>query len=123
MQAQQEKQVWKGQIEHHNGRNLLFVHTGLDAGSIKDICFQLKSEYASFGALITSGSQEKPMITVALSEDAVQNWSCHAGQLVKEWAKEIKGGGGGQPSFATCGGTDAGGLNVVVEKAKLLFRA
>jgi alanyl-tRNA synthetase len=123
MQAQQEKQVWKGLIEDHNGRNLLFVHTGLDAGSIKDICFQLKSEYASFGALITSGSQEKPMITVALSEDAVQNWSCHAGQLVKEWAKEIKGGGGGQPGFATCGGTDAGGLNAVIEKAKLLFRA
>jgi alanyl-tRNA synthetase len=58
-----------------------------------------------------------------LSEDAVQGWGCHAGQLVKEWAKEIKGGGGGQPSFATCGGTDISGLTAVVEKAKTLFQA
>jgi alanyl-tRNA synthetase len=122
-QAQQVKQVWKGQITAHNGRNLLFVDTDLDAGSIKDICFQLKGEFTSFGALITSVNNGKPMITVALSEDAVQGWGCHAGQLVKEWAKEIKGGGGGQPSFATCGGTDVSGLTAVVEKAKTLFQA
>ncbi len=122
-QAQQVKQVWKGQITAHNGRNLLFVDTDLDAGSIKDICFQLKGEFTSFGALITSVNNGKPMITVALSEDAVQEWGCHAGQLVKEWAKEIKGGGGGQPSFATCGGTDVSGLTAVVEKAKTIFQA
>ena len=122
-QAQQVKNVWKGQIIQHNGRNLLFAETDLDAASIKDICFQLKSEYPQFGALITSNTNGKPMITIAISDDAVQDWSCHAGQLIKEWAKDIKGGGGGQPNFATCGGTDVSGLPVVIEKAKLLFQA
>jgi alanyl-tRNA synthetase len=122
-QAMQIKSEWKNEIKNINGRNLLFIETALDAGSVKDICFQLKAEYPSFGAVITTQGDAKPMITIAFSDDAVQAWNCHAGQLVKEWSKEIKGGGGGQPSFATCGGTDASGLPVVMEKAKALLTA
>lgn len=120
-QAMQIKSAWKNEIKAYNGRNLLFIETALDAASIKDICFQLKAEYQQFGAVITTQGDAKPMITIAFSDDAVQAWNCHAGQLVKEWSKEIKGGGGGQPSFATCGGTDASGLSVVMEKAKALL--
>jgi alanyl-tRNA synthetase len=120
-QAMQVKAEWKNQITTHNGRNLLFVETQLDAGSVKDICFQLKSEFSNFGAVITTKNDSKPMIAVAFSDDACAAWNCHAGQLVKEWSKEIKGGGGGQPSFATCGGTDASGLSSVMEKAKSLL--
>jgi alanyl-tRNA synthetase len=58
------------------------------------------------------------MIAVALSDDAVRDWNCHAGNMVKEWSSLIKGGGGGQPSFATCGGNDLQGLPLVLEKAK-----
>jgi alanyl-tRNA synthetase len=122
-QAMQVKGQWKNEIQAHNGRHLLFIETQLDAGSIKDICFQLKSEYQNFGAVITSKNDNKPMIAVAFSDDACTAWNCHAGQLVKEWSKEIKGGGGGQPSFATCGGTDASGLTAVMEKAKALLMA
>ena len=122
-QAMQVKGQWKNEIQEHNGRHLLFIETQLDAGSIKDICFQLKSEYQNFGAVITSKNDNKPMIAVAFSDDACTAWNCHAGQLVKEWSKEIKGGGGGQPSFATCGGTDASGLTAVMEKAKALLMA
>ena len=122
-QAMQIKSEWKNEIKNINGRNLLFIETALDAGSVKDICFQLKAEYPSFGAVITTQGDAKPMITIAFSDDAVQAWNCHAGQLVKEWSKDIKGGGGGQPSFATCGGTDARGLKVVMEKAKALLTA
>ncbi|MBM3427509.1 MAG: alanine--tRNA ligase [Bacteroidetes bacterium] len=122
-QAMQIKSEWKNEIKAINGRNLLFIETALDAASIKDICFQLKAEYPSFGAVITTQGDAKPMITIAFSDDAVQAWNCHAGQLVKEWSKDIKGGGGGQPSFATCGGTDASGLKVVMEKAKALLTA
>ncbi len=121
VQAMQVKGEWKNIITTHNGRNLLFVETQLDAGSVKDICFQLKSEFSNFGAVITTKSDSKPMIAVAFSDDACAAWNCHAGQLVKEWSKEIKGGGGGQPSFATCGGTDASGLSSVMEKAKSLL--
>jgi alanyl-tRNA synthetase len=120
-QAMQVKGEWKNQITAHNGRNLLFVETQLDAGSVKDICFQLKSEFSNFGAVITTKNDSKPMIAVAFSDDACASWNVQAGQLVKEWSKEIKGGGGGQPSFATCGGTDASGLTTVMEKAKSLL--
>jgi alanyl-tRNA synthetase len=122
-QAMQVKVQWKNEIQEHNGRHLLFIETQLDAASIKDICFQLKSEYQNFGAVITSKNDNKPMIAVAFSDNACTAWNCHAGQLVKEWSKEIKGGGGGQPSFATCGGTDASGLTAVMEKAKALLMA
>jgi alanyl-tRNA synthetase len=122
-QAQQVKGQWKEKIQHHNGRNLLFIETTLDAGSIKDICFQLKTEYTQFGAVITSHADGKAMIAVAFSDDACAAWSVQAGQLVKEWSKEIKGGGGGQPGFATCGGTDPSGLSIVLEKAKTLLMA
>jgi alanyl-tRNA synthetase len=117
------KGQWKEKIQHHNGRNLLFIETTLDAGSIKDICFQLKTEFTQFGAVITSHVDGKAMIAVAFSDDACTAWSVQAGQLVKEWSKEIKGGGGGQPGFATCGGTDLSGLSIVLEKAKALLMA
>ncbi len=121
-QAMQIKSVWKGQIIQHHDRNLLFAESELDPASIKDICFQLKSEYSSFGMVVTSVTNEKPMITIALSEDAVKNWGLNAGQLVKEWSTMIKGGGGGQPSFATCGGADKTGLSKVMEAAQIVFK-
>ena len=120
-QAMQVKAQWKGQIETIGDRRLLFVETSLDPASIKDICFQLKSENNLFGMVVISKNNGKPMITIAFSDDAVKEWSCNAGQLVKDWASLIKGGGGGQPGFATCGGTDISGLKLVLEKAKSIL--
>ena len=71
--------------------------------------------------VVISINNGKPMITIAFSDDAVKEWSCNAGQLVKDWASLIKGGGGGQPGFATCGGTDISGLKLVLEKAKSIL--
>ena len=122
-QAMQVKAEWKKLITLHGDRHLLFVESTLDSASIKDICFQLKAEYSSFGMVVISKSNDKPMITVAFSDDAVNNWKCHAGQLVKEWSALIKGGGGGQPGFATCGGNDMNGLGVVLETAKKVLMA
>jgi alanyl-tRNA synthetase len=62
-------------------------------------------------------SDGKPMITVALG-DAVLAAGHNAGTIVRELAKEIKGGGGGQPFYATAGGSDASGLKIALEKAK-----
>jgi alanyl-tRNA synthetase len=53
-----------------------------------------------------------------ISENLVADKKLHAGNLVKELAKEIQGGGGGQPFFATAGGKDVSGLDKVIVKAK-----
>ena len=59
----------------------------------------------------------KPQIAVVISEDLVKQYDLHAGNIVKELAANIKGGGGGQPFFATAGGSDASGIEKVLEAA------
>ena len=64
----------------------------------------------------------KPQIAIAIDESLVKAHDLHAGKLVKELAKHIQGGGGGQPFFATAGGKDLSGLEQVVAKAKPLLK-
>ena len=88
----------------------------ISADVAKDIAFQLKGEVAG-SLLVVIGSVEngKPMLTVMLSEDLVKN-GLKAGNLVKEAAKFIQGGGGGAPHFATAGGKNPEGLLSAVDK-------
>jgi alanyl-tRNA synthetase len=60
-------------------------------------------------------------VTVMIGEKLMQTKKFHAGNMVKELAREIDGGGGGQPFFATAGGKNLGGLNSVIEKAKSMI--
>ena len=53
----------------------------------------------------------KPLLTVMLTDDAVKATDLNASAIVREAAKAIKGGGGGQPGFAQAGGKDAEGLD------------
>ena len=59
---------------------------------------------------------ESPIFT--LGGVIVKDKGWNAGQLIREWAKEVKGGGGGQPFFAQAGGADVSGLPKVLELAK-----
>ena len=63
-----------------------------------------------------SKSDDKPLITVMISKDLVADKNLHAGNLVREAAKLIKGGGGGAPHFATAGGKDTTGIDAAVDK-------
>ncbi len=96
----------------------LFVMKGLliPAEVVKDIAFQLRGEfpekmYFVAGTMIDG----KPMLTLMISDDLVAQ-GLNAGQIVREAAKKIQGGGGGQPHFATAGGKDVNGLMVAVEE-------
>ena len=88
----------------------------ISADVAKDIAFQLKGEVTG-SLLVVIGSVDagKPMLTVMLSEDLVKN-GLKAGNLVKEAAKLIQGGGGGAPHFATAGGKNPEGLLSAVDK-------
>jgi alanyl-tRNA synthetase len=115
--AMQMKGVLKEKFIEKNGIQVLIEQVDLDANAIKDICFQLKSEISNAFICLASNSNGKPTIAVALSDLLVSEKKWSAGSLVKEWSKEIKGGGGGQPFYATAGGTDAAGITKVFELA------
>ncbi len=88
----------------------------LGAQAAKDIAFQLRAQFpekllVALGAL----ADGKPSLTVSLSDDLVKEGK-HAGNLVREAAKLIQGGGGGQPHFATAGGKNPDGIKDAVDR-------
>jgi alanyl-tRNA synthetase len=106
---------WKSSYEQKGDKQLLVKKTSLDAGSVKDLVFQLKKEIPTSVTIILSDADGKPMITVGVSDDLAANYQ--AGAIVKDLAKEIQGGGGGNPGFATAGGKNLDGLENAYQKA------
>ncbi len=88
----------------------------MPADAVKNIVFQLKAQLPeSLFVVIGSVYEDKPLLTVIMSDDMVKT-GLNAGQLVREAAKLIQGGGGGQPHFATAGGKNPDGLSAAVDK-------
>lgn len=99
-----------------NGVKVVKAVIPMSADVVKNIAFQLKGEIpANLFVVIGSVDNNKPMLTVMISDDLVKAGQ-NAGKLVREAAKLIQGGGGGQPHFATAGGKNADGLNTAVDK-------
>lgn len=113
--AKGEINDWKNAFVQKGDKQLLVKRTSLDAGSVKDLVFQLKKEIPNSVTIIISDAGEKPMITVGVSADLETKY--HAGNIVKELAKEIQGGGGGNPGFATAGGKNLAGIENALNKA------
>lgn len=113
--AKGEISEWKGAYEQKGDKLLLVKRTSLDAGSVKDIVFQLKREIPTSITIILSDADGKPMISVGVSDDLAGIYQ--AGALIKDLAKEIQGGGGGNPGFATAGGKNIDGLENAYQKA------
>ena len=83
----------------------------------KDIVFKVRAaEPESSICVIGSTSDNRPMLNVIISEDLVNDHGLNAGQLVREAARLIQGGGGGQPHFASAGGKDPDGISAAVDK-------
>ena len=89
-----------------------------DGGAIKDLAFQLKGEVDNLFLVLGAEVNGKPNLTVAISEELAKNKTLHAGNIVREAAKEMRGGGGGQPFYATAGGSYVAGIEAAIEKAK-----
>ncbi|WP_420186525.1 alanine--tRNA ligase [Bacteroides pyogenes] len=103
-------------VQEKNGVKVIKFCAPLPAEMVKNIAFQLRGEITE-NLFFVAGSKEndKPMLTVMISDNLVAE-GLKAGNLVKEAAKLIQGGGGGQPHFATAGGKNPDGLNAAVEK-------
>ncbi|MFD2522745.1 alanine--tRNA ligase [Emticicia soli] len=109
-------------VETINGVNVLTAKVTVpSADSLKQLAFELKNQIESFYGVLGAEIGGKPQIAVIIDEAVMKDKNLHAGNIVKELAKEMKGGGGGQPHFATAGGSDVSGLEKAIEKGKSLI--
>ena len=100
-----------------NGTTVITSVLPISAQSAKDLVFKIRQAVGSnLLCVIGSVDSGKPMLSVMLSDDMVADHGLNAGQMVREAAKLIQGGGGGQPHYATAGGKNADGLSAAVDK-------
>ena len=118
-QAQAVKKQLKEQTESINGINFIGSKIDLNSPSaIKDIAFQLKNEIDNLVLVIGAEINGKANLSIMISESLVKEKNWNASQMIREVAKEIQGGGGGQPFYATAGGKNPAGLETAIQKAK-----
>ncbi|MAT54599.1 MAG: alanine--tRNA ligase [Saprospirales bacterium] len=119
-QANALKKNLLAKAEKVNGITLLTARLPIqDSAALKNLAYQLDAELENAVIVFGAEVKGKPQLLVAINKSLTEsNSALHAGQLIRELAKEIKGGGGGQPFFATAGGKDAGGLDRALEKAR-----
>jgi alanyl-tRNA synthetase len=106
-----------------NGFTLILEKVSVpSADALKNIAYALRNQFDNLLLVLAADVDGKPQVAVMLGEKVLEGGKFHAGNMVKELAKEIDGGGGGQPFFATAGGKNLNGLNTVIEKAKQLIK-
>jgi alanyl-tRNA synthetase len=88
------------------------------ADAVKNIAYGLRNQFENLLLILAVNIDGKPQVCVMVGEKLDAQNKFHAGNMVKELAKEIDGGGGGQPFFATAGGKNLNGLDQVIVKAK-----
>lgn len=122
-QANQIKDQLAKKVVQRNGCSLILEKVTVPhADALKNIAYGLRNQYDDLLLILAADVDNKPQVAVMIGEKLAQTNQYHAGNMVKELAKEIAGGGGGQPFFATAGGKNIDGLNAVIEKAKQLIQ-
>ena len=105
------------EIRTINGVNVISRVVEMQPAAVKDLVFQLRAAVEPpFLCAIGSKFQDKPQLSIMMSDDMVKDHGLNAGQMVREAAKLIQGGGGGQPHYAQAGGKNADGLSAAVDK-------
>ena len=106
------------QIANINGINFLASKLPVDdAGMIKDLAFQLKGEVENLFLVFAAEIDGKATVHVMISDQLVKEKGLHAGNIVRELAKLVDGGGGGQPFYASAGGKNPKGIPDLLVKA------
>ncbi len=89
--------------------------------ALKKLSYELKDEVKNLIAVLGAEIDGKPYLSVYIAENLLKEADLNAGKIVKELAREIRGGGGGQPFFATAGGSYPEGLDKALDNARKLF--
>lgn len=102
-----------------NGVNLIAQQVDLpNTDAVKSLAYAVKDMIDNLFLVLACDIDGKPSLTVMVSENLVKDKNLNAGNIVRELAKEIQGGGGGQPFFATAGGKNSSGLANALKKAQ-----
>lgn len=118
-----EKQSIIDGADNVNGVNVIVRQVKPElGGNLKDLAFQLRNDMdGEMVAVLGSEVKGKPQLAVILSDSLAENGTLNAVELIRSVAQEIKGGGGGQPFFASAGGKNPAGLDSALTKAKALI--
>jgi alanyl-tRNA synthetase len=120
--VQQLKNQLLEKIETVNGYSRLVERVDVpNPDALKQLAYDLKAKVDNLALVLGADINGKPQLAVMLPDSLIQDKKMNAGQVVKELAKNIKGGGGGQPFFATAGGTDSSGLDAALAQGKELL--
>jgi len=123
---QEQANLLKGQlaskVEKRNGYSMIIEQVSVPSVDIlKNIAYGLRNQFDDLLLVLAADVDSKPQVAVMIGEKLAETNAFHAGNMVKELAREIDGGGGGQPFYAMAGGKNLGGLGAVIEKAKVLI--
>jgi alanyl-tRNA synthetase len=100
-----------------NGVKVIATVLPMSPAAAKDLAFKIRASVeGSLLCVIGSHDNQKPQLSIMMSDDMVSDHGLNAGQMVREAAKLIQGGGGGQPHFAQAGGKNVDGLSAAVDK-------
>ncbi len=108
----------KGKIQQIGDVHFLGEILSLDGASIKDILFQLKGETENFLGVLGGNEGETCTLSIIASDSIIAAKGFNAGTMIREAAKHIQGGGGGQPFFATAGGKNPSGLQAALDEIR-----
>ena len=115
VQALASELVGKARIV--NGVTVITGRFDMMPNAAKDLVFKVRElKPESLVCVVGTVFDGKPMLNVMLSDDMVKDHGLNAGQLVREAAKLMQGGGGGQPHFASAGGKNPDGLSAAIDK-------
>lgn len=112
------KKTLKQDMETVNGVSFIAKKVDLDASGMKDLAYELGSEVDNLFVLLGAELNGKALLSCYISKQLAAEKELNAGQIVRELGRYIKGGGGGQPFFATAGGKDPGGIAEALEQSR-----
>src|SRR5690606_28531371 len=117
------KKELEEKFETVEGVNFLAAVVDLPhADAVKTLAYALEGMMDNLFLVLGANIEGKPSLTVVVSEDLVKSKGLNAGVIVRDLAKDIQGGGGGQPFFATAGGKDVSGLETAIARARAFIK-
>jgi alanyl-tRNA synthetase len=111
------------EVEEINGVKALIREVEVDGKGMKDLIFRLKDSDPQLICVLASAQDEKVNLAIGIGAELLEAKKWNAGALIRDWAKAIDGGGGGQAFYASAGGKKAAGIPTALSKAREFIKS